>query len=102
MDDLIERVCAVLKTTPAGWQVLTTTLPEDMLTRLPLPGEWSAIACLRHQLDVERSVFPVRVRAFLAGEDLRNLRQFWRREASCYENRRTGQAAGDGGARVTV
>jgi hypothetical protein len=71
MDDLIERMRAVLETTPGRWEMLTRTLPEDLLARQPAPGEWSAVECLRHLLDTERGVFPVRVQAFLAGEDFR-------------------------------
>ena len=68
-DDLIPRARAVLATTPARWLSLTETLPVDDLTRPPAAGQWSAADCLRHLLDVERSVFPTRVRAFLAGQD---------------------------------
>lgn len=71
VDQEIERVQAMLETTPARWEALTRTLPEDLLARQPAPGEWSAVECLRHLLDTERGVFPVRVRAFLAGEDFR-------------------------------
>jgi DinB superfamily len=71
MDHLIERVRAVLETTPGRWEALTRALPQDLLARQPAPGEWSAVECLRHLLDTERGVFPVRVRAFLAGEDFR-------------------------------
>ncbi len=71
MDDaiLLDYVQAVLTTTPARWQSLTSTLPLDLLSRQPLGGEWSAVECLLHLLDTERNVFPVRVRAFLAGQD---------------------------------
>ena len=72
MTELIERVRGVLETTPGRWQALTSALPEELLTRRPEPGEWSAVECLRHLLDTERGVFPSRVRAFLAGEDFRN------------------------------
>jgi|SRR5260221_1775951 hypothetical protein len=52
------------------WSVsLTETLPADLLTRAPAPGEWSAAQCLRHLLDTERDVFSPRVRAILAGQD---------------------------------
>jgi hypothetical protein len=44
-------------------------LPDDLLDRAPLPGEWSAMGCLRHLTDAEQFVWPVRVRAFLAGQD---------------------------------
>jgi DinB superfamily len=71
MDDLIGQVRALLSSTPSRWEALTRTLPDALLTRAPAPGEWAAVDCLRHLLDTERGVFPVRVRAFLAGEDLK-------------------------------
>ena len=69
MESLTARVRAVLLTTVPRWQTLVTVLPADLLAAAPAPGEWSAAACLSHLLDTEREVFPVRVRAFLAGED---------------------------------
>ncbi|GHO96346.1 hypothetical protein KSF_063940 [Reticulibacter mediterranei] len=69
MNTLLERVQAVLSTTPERWQRLVSTLPDDLLTRVPMTGEWSALNCLQHLLDAERSLFPVRFRAFLAGQD---------------------------------
>jgi uncharacterized damage-inducible protein DinB len=59
----------VLATTPARWLSLTESLPDDLLTRPPAPGHWSARECLSHLLDAERDIFPVRVRAFLAGQN---------------------------------
>lgn len=35
----------------------------------PAPGEWSALECLAHLVEVEREVFPVRVEALLASRD---------------------------------
>jgi hypothetical protein len=70
MDDLLPRTRAVLETTAARWLQLTEIVPANLLDRPPAPGEWSAAACLQHLLDTERWVFPVRVRAFLAGQDL--------------------------------
>lgn len=66
---LLEDVEAVLSTTPARWQQLVSTLPTELLTRPPAPGEWSALRCLQHLLDAEQLLFPVRLRAFLAGQD---------------------------------
>jgi uncharacterized damage-inducible protein DinB len=66
---LLEHVQAVLSTTPERWQRLVSTLPMDLLTCPPAPGEWSALNCLQHLLDAELQLFPVRVRAFLAGQD---------------------------------
>lgn len=69
VDDLIAYTHAVLTTTPERWRALVTSLSRNLLERAPQPGEWSALDCLRHITDTERWVFPVRVRAFLAGED---------------------------------
>lgn len=68
-DVLLPHVRAILATTPARWLSLTDSLPVDLLTRPPAHDHWSAAECLRHLLDTERSVFPTRVRAFLAGQD---------------------------------
>ncbi len=69
MDDLVEHVLSVLSTTPERWHALAGTVQGDLLARAPAPGEWSAVDCLRHLVETEREVFPVRVRAFLEGHD---------------------------------
>jgi hypothetical protein len=69
MDDLVESARAVLALTPGRWQALAAGIPAGLLARPPAAGEWSALDCLRHLLDAEREVFPVRVRALLAGQD---------------------------------
>ena len=69
MKSLVEHVEAVLSTTPERWQRLVSTLPSDLLTRPPAAGEWSALRCLQHLVDAEHQVFPVRVHAFLTGQD---------------------------------
>ena len=69
MIDLIPTVIAVLSLTPSRWTALCAALPDDLLHRAPAPGEWSAVECLSHLLDTEKAVFPVRVKAFLAGAD---------------------------------
>ena len=66
---ILSQARAVLSLTPARWLSLAETLPNELLTRPPVPGEWSAAECLRHILDTERRVFPVRIRAILAGQD---------------------------------
>jgi hypothetical protein len=66
---LLKEVRTVLLTTPQRWTNLTQTLTEDLLNRQPAEGEWAALDCLQHIVDTERWVFPVRVKAFLAGED---------------------------------
>lgn len=70
MNTTLEDVQAILSTTPERWQRLVGTLSIDILTRPPVAGEWSALRCLQHLLDAERLLFPVRFRAFLAGQDL--------------------------------
>jgi hypothetical protein len=69
MERTLTWVRAILSTTPARWQNLAVAVPETLLARKPTPAEWSARQCLLHLLDTERGVFPVRVRAFLAGRD---------------------------------
>jgi hypothetical protein len=69
LNTLLEHVQAVLSTTPERWQRLVNTLPIDLLTRPPVAGEWSALNCLQHLLNAERQLFPVRLHAFLAGQD---------------------------------
>ncbi|HEX6819081.1 MAG TPA: DinB family protein [Ktedonobacterales bacterium] len=68
-ENILSWARAILETTPVRWTQLTQTAPEELLARVPVPGEWSAVECLRHLLDVERNVFPPRVRAILAGQD---------------------------------
>jgi hypothetical protein len=65
----LEAIRAVLQTTPARWQALAAQLPPALLERPAAPGEWSAMDCLRHLLDLETRVFPARLRALLAGEE---------------------------------
>ena len=69
MDNLLVHLTAVLSTTPPRWHQLTQTFPDELLRRKPASGEWSALECLVHLLDLDRMVFPPRVQAFLAGED---------------------------------
>ena len=69
MNTLLNDVQAVLSTTPERWQRLVSTLPIDLLTRPPAPGEWSALDCLQHLLNAEQVLFPVRLHAFLTGQN---------------------------------
>lgn len=69
MNDILTHLRAVLVTTPQRWLSLTESFSDEMLRRRPLPGEWSALECLLHLIDLDRSVFPQRVRAILAGEN---------------------------------
>jgi hypothetical protein len=72
MDAFVLKVHAVLSATPHRWLVLAATLPEDLLALPPAPREWSVLDCLQHLIDTERWVFPVRIRSFLAGQDLKD------------------------------
>ncbi|MFI5258584.1 MAG: DinB family protein [Candidatus Limnocylindrales bacterium] len=69
MDELIARVREILATTPDRWRGLTATVPAGLLERRPAPGEWSALECLQHLLDTERSAFSVRLVAFREKRD---------------------------------
>lgn len=67
--DLINWTRAVLSNTPGCWLRMSQTLPQELLRRQPAPGEWSALECLQHLLDAERSVFPHRVGWLLVEQD---------------------------------
>ena len=69
MTPWLADVRAVLSTTPERGPRLVSTLPIDLLARPPAAGEWSALQYLQHLLDAERLVFPVRLHAFLAGQE---------------------------------
>jgi hypothetical protein len=69
MKNILVPVRAVLFTSATRWQVLTEIIPPELLTRVPAKDEWSALECLQHMIDTEREVFPVRLQAFLNGQD---------------------------------
>ena len=69
MSELLAWVRTVLETTPHRWVQLCEALPVELLRRAPAPGEWSALECLLHLVDAERSVFPPRVHYLLAERD---------------------------------
>jgi hypothetical protein len=69
MENLLEQTRTVLVTTVPRWRTLSESLDEALLGRAPARGEWSATECLRHLVEAEREVFPVRVRCFLEGRD---------------------------------
>lgn len=64
----IETIKTILSTTPARWLSLAQSVPEEFLSRTPAPGEWSALECLQHIIDVER-VFQSRLQAFMEGRE---------------------------------
>jgi len=68
MSDILYWVQAVLVITPTRWRNLTQMLPLELLSQPPAPGEWSALECLGHIIDVER-VFQFRLQAFVEGRD---------------------------------
>jgi hypothetical protein len=69
MIPLFRLVLPVLETTPQRWIQLAGKLPPELFQRKPAQKEWSALDCLRHIVDTERSVFPARVGYLLRGED---------------------------------
>ena len=69
MQDVMMWSESVLRTTPARWTALAESVEPELLRRVPAPGEWSAVECLRHLVETERGVFPVRVERILQGKD---------------------------------
>lgn len=69
MEDILKEAQTILRTTPRRWENLTENVSAELLTRVPAPGEWSALDCLLHLIEVETFVMPVRVKNILAGQD---------------------------------
>src|SRR5579864_4184572 len=69
-DEIIAMLKSILSTTPERWQQLVDTVPHELLTRQPAPGEWSALECLHHLVDGERLLFPHRIRQIQASPGL--------------------------------
>lgn len=69
MSNQLKMVRTILLTTTARWLSLIESVPIELLTRTPAPGEWSAMNCLCHVLDTERWVFPARMQALLSGKN---------------------------------
>jgi hypothetical protein len=69
MSDLLSSVRAVLTATPLRWLRIAESTPAALLQRPAASGEWSAIECLYHLIDTEQNVFPVRIQAFMQGQD---------------------------------
>jgi hypothetical protein len=63
----LDQIRAIVAMTAPRWQTMMATAPADLAQRQPQPGEWSAVECLRHLTDAEQLLWPVRVRALLAG-----------------------------------
>ena len=68
MEEMLEWVRSVLKTTPGYWRSLTQALPVELLSRAPAPGQWTAFECLQHLIDTER-IFRFRFQCLLEGKD---------------------------------
>ncbi len=68
MESILTLARQVLTITPVRWLEMTRTLAPELLSTPPLPKEWSALECLEHLVTTERDVFPVRIRAYLAGQ----------------------------------
>lgn len=69
MESILTLAHQVLSITPARWLELTRTLSPELLALPAAPKEWSALDCLEHLIDVERDVWPARLRAHAAGGD---------------------------------
>lgn len=61
-----ELALGVLTSTSATLGTLAESLPAEVWTWSPAPGEWSPRDVLAHLLHVETAVIPVRVRGMLA------------------------------------
>ena len=69
-DSILTWSKSILTISPARWSSLVQSVPLELLSMRPAPNEWSAIECLQHVTDVERTSFPVRIKALLAGQPL--------------------------------
>jgi hypothetical protein len=56
---VVEWVISVLRSLPLAGRSLARRFRRSW-SIAPLPGEWSALECLLHLVDAERSVFPVK------------------------------------------
>jgi FMN phosphatase YigB (HAD superfamily) len=64
--DTPAAILACLRSTPAGLDTLTDSLPEQAWTRVPAPDEWCLTEIICHLRDVEREVNLPRIRQVLA------------------------------------
>ncbi len=60
---------SILSTTPSRWLSLAEAVAGELLSRPPAEKEWSALECLEHLIETERSVFPIRIQAILEKRD---------------------------------
>jgi hypothetical protein len=68
LNALFSAAQAIFHNTPSRWAGMAQAFPLELLARVPAPGEWSALECLQHILDVEQ-VFHTRLLAFQGGHD---------------------------------
>ena len=68
MEKMLKWARSVLTTTPGHWQSLSESLPVELLSQAPAPGQWSALECLQHLIDTER-IFRFRLQCLLEGKD---------------------------------
>jgi hypothetical protein len=66
--ELLDDIVTLLRYGPDRWEPLIASTPAHLLTREPEPGEWTALGCLQHLIDVE-VVFLARAKSILAGEN---------------------------------
>ncbi len=69
-DNVLDWSKSIIMATPARWLALVQSTPVELLSMRPAPGEWSALDCLQHLVDVEQTSFPVRIKALLTGADM--------------------------------
>lgn len=67
-DNILQWSRSILVISPERWLKLVHSVPFEILSMRPKPDEWSAIECLQHVVDVERTSFPVRIKALLKQE----------------------------------
>ncbi|MBA3873416.1 MAG: DinB family protein [Anaerolineae bacterium] len=65
-DNILNWSKSILAISPARWLRLVQSVPMELLSMRPAENEWSAIECLQHVVDVERTSFPTRIKALLA------------------------------------
>ncbi len=69
MENVIRAAGAVLRTTAPRWRVLCEGVPASLLALPTTEGDWSALQCLHHLVDIERDVMPVRLKGLMTGKD---------------------------------
>ena len=47
MDEVLTQARAILVTTPTRWADLASSVSPELLSRQPVPDQWSALECLQ-------------------------------------------------------